>query len=68
MQTVLPELEKRSYVERYTWLGAGVNHSLIKQVCTSRLFGKMEDLTIMVTGTTPDVEMFHDIVSRLSTC
>lgn len=45
MKSVLPELEKRQYVERYAWFGAG-NHSLThEQVRTSRLFEKDGTLT-----------------------
>lgn len=45
MQAVLPELEKRSYVERYAWFGAG-RHSLShEQVRTSRLFERDGRLT-----------------------
>lgn len=45
MKSVLPELEKRQYVERYAWFGAG-NHSLThEQLRTSRLFEKDGTLT-----------------------
>lgn len=45
MKSVLPELEKRQYVERYAWFGAG-NHALThEQVRTSRLFEKDGTLT-----------------------
>lgn len=45
MKTVLPELEKRPFVERYAWFGAG-RHSLShEQVRTSRLFEKDGRLT-----------------------
>jgi len=40
MKAVLPELEKRDYVERYAWYGAGKNSSRKEQVRTSRLFEK----------------------------
>jgi hypothetical protein len=45
MKSVLPELEKRQFVERYAWFGAG-NHSLThEQARTSRLFEKDGTLT-----------------------
>lgn len=45
MQTVLPELEKRPYVERYAWFGAGRYALSHEQVRTSRLFDKNGRLT-----------------------
>lgn len=45
MRTVLPELEKRDYVERYAWFGAGKHSLTHEQVRTSRLFEKNGDLT-----------------------
>ncbi|WP_317535645.1 glycosyl hydrolase [Nitrosomonas sp. Is37] len=45
MKAVLPELEKRPYIERYAWFGAG-NYSLRhEEVRTSRLFEKDGTLT-----------------------
>lgn len=38
MRAVLPELEKRPYVERYAWFGAGKHSLTHEQVRTSRLF------------------------------
>jgi hypothetical protein len=45
MKAVLPELEKRSYVERYAWFGAGRNTYNYEQFRPSRLFEKDGSLT-----------------------
>lgn len=45
MRRVLPELEKRPYVERYAWFGAGRHALSHEQVRTSRLFEKDGRLT-----------------------
>lgn len=45
MKTVLPELEKRQYVSRYAWFGAGKKTLPHEQVRTSRLFEKDGSLT-----------------------
>jgi hypothetical protein len=45
MKAVLPELEKRSYVERYAWFGAGKYPNEHEQLRTSRLFEKDGTLT-----------------------
>jgi len=45
MKSVLPELEKRPYVVRYAWFGAGKHSLSHEQVRTSRLFEKDGKLT-----------------------
>ena len=45
MKEVLPELEKRSYVARYAWFGAGKTSFSHEQVRTSSLFDKDGHLT-----------------------
>jgi hypothetical protein len=45
MKTVLPELERRPYVERYAWYGAGTNMYKHEELRTSRLFEKDGSLT-----------------------
>jgi hypothetical protein len=45
MQALLPELEKRSYVERYAWFGAGKFSLTHEQVRTSALFNADGSLT-----------------------
>jgi len=45
MKAVLPELEKRSYVVRYAWFGAGDYVYTHEEVRTSRLFEKDGSLT-----------------------
>jgi hypothetical protein len=45
MRAVLPELEKRPFVERYAWFGAGRHALSHEQVRTSRLFEKDGRLT-----------------------
>lgn len=45
MQQVLPELEKRPYIQRYAWFGAGKWSSTHEQVRTSRLFDEQGNLT-----------------------
>lgn len=45
MKVVLPELEKRPFVERYAWFGAGKHSFSHPQVYTSRLFKKDGSLT-----------------------
>lgn len=45
MKEVLPELEKRPYVVRYAWFGAGKTSLEQKQVSTSTLFDKDGKLT-----------------------
>jgi hypothetical protein len=45
MKVLLPELEKRPYVERYAWFGAGELSQVNEQVRTSRLFEADGSLT-----------------------
>jgi len=45
MKAVLPELEKRPYVEKYAWFGAGHDCYKREQVRTSCLFDKYGKLT-----------------------
>lgn len=45
MQALLPELEKRPYVERYAWFGAGKFSLTHEQVRTSALFDANGSLT-----------------------
>jgi hypothetical protein len=45
MKALLPELEKRPYVERYAWFGAGKLSQVNEQVRTSRLFEADGSLT-----------------------
>lgn len=45
MKAVLPELEKRPYVIRYAWFGAGPTAARQEQVRTSRLFEVDDSLT-----------------------
>lgn len=45
MQALLPELEKRSYVERYAWFGAGERSQTHEAVRTSALFDANGALT-----------------------
>lgn len=47
MRVVLPELERRSFVERYAWFGAGKYSLTHEQVRTSRLFEKDGSLTAL---------------------
>ncbi|MBN2700261.1 MAG: hypothetical protein JXR29_02280 [Methylothermaceae bacterium] len=47
MQQVLPELEKRPYIERYAWFGAGQRSLTREPVYTSRLFEKDGALTAL---------------------
>lgn len=47
MQEVLPELEKRDYVVRYAWFGAGKNCQKKEQIRTSCLFDEKEKLTLI---------------------
>lgn len=45
MQRLLPELEKRPYIERYAWFGAGDYASRHASLRSSRLFGENGSLT-----------------------
>lgn len=45
MKSVLPELERRPFVERYAWFGAGKKSLGSEQLRTSSLFNKKGDLT-----------------------
>lgn len=45
MQKVLPELEKRPYIQRYAWFGAGKWSNSNEQVRTSRLFDEQGNIT-----------------------
>jgi hypothetical protein len=47
MQAVLPELEKRSYVERYAWFGAGKASQEHARQHSSRLFDENGNLTAL---------------------
>ena len=47
MKIVLPELEKREYIVRYAWFGAGKRSHQREQVRTSRLFEKDGSLTLL---------------------
>jgi hypothetical protein len=47
MKAVLPELERRPFVERYAWFGAGKASLAHEQLRTSRLFEKDGSLTAL---------------------
>lgn len=47
MQEVLPELEKRDYIVRYAWFGAGKNCQKLEEIRTSCLFDEEGNLTLI---------------------